>query len=44
MEPETAGDPMGKLLNWTRKSMYSVSRALKQDRGIDISPNTTGKV
>jgi len=44
MEPETAGDPMGKLLNWTRKSMYSVSHALKQDRGIDISPNTTGKV
>lgn len=43
MAPETAGDPMGVLLNWTRKSTCSISSALK-DLGIDISPNTTGKV
>jgi len=43
MEPETAGDPMGKSLNWTRKSTYSLSKTLK-GKGIDISPNTAGKV
>lgn len=42
MEPETAGDPMGKSLNWTRKSTYSLSKTLK-DKDIDISPNTAGK-
>ena len=42
MEPETAGDPMGKSLNWTRKSTYSLSKTLKS-RDIDISPNTAGK-
>jgi hypothetical protein len=42
MRPETAGDPMGKLLNWTRKSTYSLSKTLKE-RDIDISPNTAGK-
>jgi len=29
MEPETAGDPMGKSLNRTRKSTYSLSETLK---------------
>jgi len=43
MEPETAGDPMGKSLNWTRKSTYSLSKTLK-GRDNDISPNTAGKV
>lgn len=43
MEPETAGDPMGKSLNWTRKSTYSLSKTLK-GKDIDISPNTAGKV
>jgi hypothetical protein len=43
MEPETAGDPMGKSLNWTRKSTYSLSKTLK-GRDIDISPNTAGKI
>jgi hypothetical protein len=43
VEPETAGDPMGKSLNWTRKSTYSLSKTLK-GRDIDISPNTAGKV
>jgi hypothetical protein len=42
MEPETAGDPMGKSLKWTRKSTYSISKAL-QKREVDISPNTAGK-
>jgi hypothetical protein len=42
MEPETAGDPMGRSLNWTRKSTYSLSKTLK-GKGIDISPNTAGK-
>ena len=43
MEPETAGDPTGKLLNWTRKSTYSLSMALR-DNGVDVCPNTAGKV
>ncbi|HEC43142.1 MAG TPA: hypothetical protein ENI20_09970 [Bacteroides sp.] len=43
MESETAGDPMGKSLNWTRKSTYSLSKTLK-GKDIDISPNTAGKV
>jgi hypothetical protein len=42
MEPETAGDPMGKSLNWTRKSTYSLCKAL-QKREVNISPNTAGK-
>jgi len=42
MEPETAGDPMGKSLNWTRKSACSLSRALKKEN-INMSPNTAGK-
>jgi hypothetical protein len=42
MEPETAGDPMGKSLNWTRKSAYSLSKTLKE-KDINISPNTAGK-
>lgn len=43
MEPETAGDPMGKLLNWTRKSTYKLSEELKR-QNINISPNTSGKM
>lgn len=42
MEPETAGDPMGKSLNWTRKSTYSLSKNLI-DNGVNICPNTAGK-
>ncbi|GAH48339.1 unnamed protein product, partial [marine sediment metagenome] len=42
MEPETAGDPMGKSLNWTRKSTYKLSEELKR-QNINISPNTSGK-
>jgi len=41
MEPETAGDPMGKSLNRTRKSTYSLSETLKTN-GVSISPNTAG--
>ena len=43
MESETAGDPMGESLNWTRKSTYSLSRTLK-GMDINISPNTAGVV
>jgi len=43
MQPETAGDPMGKLLNWTRKSTYKLSEELKTNHKINISPNTSGK-
>ena len=43
MEPETAGDPTGKSLNWTRKSTYSLSKTLI-DNGVDVCPNTAGKV
>jgi len=43
MEPETAGDPMGKSLNRTRKSTYSLSETLKTN-GISISPNTAGDI
>lgn len=43
MEPETAGDPMGVSLNWTRKSTYSLSRTLKS-LDINISPNTAGGI
>ncbi|HID40002.1 MAG TPA: ISAzo13 family transposase, partial [Calditrichaeota bacterium] len=43
MEPETAGDPMGKWLNWTRKSTYKLCEELKR-QNINISPNTSGKI
>lgn len=43
MEPETAGDPMGKSLNWTRKSTYKLCEELKR-QNINISPNTSGKI
>jgi hypothetical protein len=43
MEPETAGDPMGKVLNWTRKSTYSLSKTLI-DNSVNICPNTAGKI
>jgi len=43
MEPETAGDPTGKSLNWTRKSTYSLSKILI-DNGVYVCPNTAGKV
>lgn len=42
MEPDTAGDPMGKSLRWTRKSTYSLSNSLEANN-MYISPNTAGK-
>jgi hypothetical protein len=44
MEPETAGDPAGKTLRWTRKSTYKISKALKKENGIKISPNSSGRI
>jgi cytochrome c2 len=34
MTSETAGDPMGKTLRWTRKSTYKVSQALQQEQAL----------
>ncbi len=44
MEPETAGDPTGKTLRWTRKSTYKISEALKKENGIKICPNSSGQI
>lgn len=44
MEPETAGDPTGKTLRWTRKSTYKISEALQKDNEIKICPNSAGQV
>ncbi len=44
MTSETAGDPMGKTLRWTRKSTYKVSQALQQEHGISICPNSSGLI
>lgn len=44
MEPETAGDPMGKTLRWTRKSTYKISKTLKNENNIDICPNSSGQI
>lgn len=43
MEPHTAGDPMGKLLKWSRKSPYSVSKTLKNN-DVNISAATVGSI
>lgn len=44
MEPETAGDPTGKTLRWTRKSTYKISNTLGNENGIKICPNSSGQV
>ena len=44
MEPETAGDPTGKTLRWTRKSTYKISKALENENGIKICPNSSGRI
>jgi len=41
MESETAGDPAGKTLRWTRKSTYNISDALKNENGTKICPNSS---
>ena len=43
MEPETAGDPTGQTLRWTRKSTYKISAALAKENGIKICPNSAGQ-
>jgi len=44
LEPETAGDPTGKTLRWTRKSTHKISQALENENGIKISPNSSGRI
>ena len=43
MEPETAGDPTGQTLRWTRKSTYKISAALAKENGIKICPNSAAR-
>lgn len=43
LEPDTAGDPMGKKRKWSRRSTRSVSEDLAT-RGLALCPNSVGKM